>query len=73
MKEHRGSNRIMAQVKGDNDIPVITASIVDNEKRNNTVKESVASMLDSKAFFSRQAHKTLLSSMEFHSGIKEIQ
>ena len=33
----------------------------------------LAGILDSKAFFSRPARETLLSSVEFHSGIKEIQ
>ncbi len=64
-----GSSRVHRK-QGDLDDPVIresqvAGSIIQKEG-------GVGGILDSKAFFSRQAHRTLLSSMEFHSGIKEI-
>ena len=53
------------KVTGDNDDPMMMASIA-------SIKvEHVADMLQSKAFFNRSKHQTLLSSIEFHSVIKE--
>ena len=53
------------KVTGDDDDPMMMASIA-------SIKvEHVADMLQSKAFFNRSKHQTLLSSVEFHSVIKE--
>ena len=58
----------MPKVTGDDDDPLMLASIA-------SIKvEHVADMLQSKAFFNsfnKSKHQTLLSSIEFHSVIKE--
>lgn len=63
----KGSSHQM-QANGDNDDPPVRLSTVPADLNGLLSKD----LLDSKVFFSRQQHRTLLSSIEFHSGVKEI-
>jgi len=55
---------------GDQDDPVIISTQGDNLGALLCMRDTV---MDSKGFFARKQHATLLSSVEFQSGIKEIQ
>lgn len=67
-----------SKAMGDLDDPVITTNSLQGDNLGALLNlRQKSTELDSKAFFSRAAakHRTtlLLSSMEFHSGIKSIQ